>query len=262
MRFKITGRCIGLLCFCLLFFQSCSTDKLPLSTQSSLPQTELSYYSDSFDSLKDDLWDPAGFVFSSAQLGSIKIGEMSIEAGKLRIETKTGGFSKAGLVSKFALRGDYTVQIDLQIDFIPIEFDMDQVFGIGAVEKSAIGDFDRFISIGLNKKANSANKYLFSGYRSRGNRYHTGFSRQIKNFNGSVRMIRIGDQVVTYFRETNQNRWSKMCTLPSSQKDTFIGFALQNFTSDRMSIEAHRSIRAWIDNFKIIAAHEIIESEI
>ena len=138
---------------------------------------------------------------------------------------------------------------------------MDQNLGFGAVEKSKSGQVNRLISIALLRKGNNKKNTIFSGYLQSGN-YHTGFSRQIGNFNGSVRIARTGDQVSTFFRKQGQNRWTKMCGLPSTQYDTSIGFTLTNFVKDRNSIAANRSISARIDNFIINAAQEILESEI
>lgn len=239
---------------------SCATDQTPLQVVKSLPQSELAYYCDSFDSLREDVWERAGFVFSAAQLGNIKIADMAIEDGRLRIDTKTGGFSKGGLVSKFVLRGDYDVQLDFQINFISGNLDMDQSLGIGAVEKTIGGSGIRMTSIGLLKKGQNKAE-IFSGYLELG-KYYTSYSHEIGNFTGSVRIVRIGDQVSTFYRKQSQNRWTKMCTSRSSQNDITIGFSLQNFVIDRNSIIATRSISSWIDNFTINAAQQIIESEI
>jgi hypothetical protein len=75
----------------LIALLSCATDEKPLPISKSLPPSELAYYCDSFDSLREDVWERAGFVFSAAQLGNIKIADMTIENGRLRIDTKTGG---------------------------------------------------------------------------------------------------------------------------------------------------------------------------
>jgi len=261
MRSKKIHFIIGFLSLPLLSaLLSCATDKAPLQIENSLPQSELTYYCDTFDSLREDVWEKAGFVFTAAQLRNLKIADMTIEDGRLRIATKTGGFSKGGLVSKFALKGDFDVQIDFQIDFVAGEFDMDQVLGFGAVEKTKSGSASRLTSIGLLKKGKNKSE-IFSGYLEWG-KYHTGYWHPIDNFTGSVRFVRTGDQVSTFYRKQGQKRWTKMCTLPSTQNDTSIGFTLQNFVKDRNSITATRSISAWIDNFTINSAQEIIESEI
>jgi hypothetical protein len=248
----------------LAFFSallSCATDTAPLPVTDSLPQSELAYYCDAFDSFREDIWERAGFVFSAAQLGNIKIASMTIEDGRLRIDTKTGGFSKGGLVSKFALGGDFDVQIDLQINFVTGEFDMDQVAGLGVVEKTKSGKLIRFFTIGLLKKSKNKRGAIFSGYHDRG-KFHGYYSHPIGNFSGSVRFVRSGDKMSTFYRKQAQNRWIKMCTMPCGQNDASIGFTLQNFTIDRNSITATHSISAWIDNFTINAAQKIIESEI
>jgi len=240
---------------------SCAMDKAPLQVENSLPQSELAYYCDSFNSIREDVWERAGFVYSAAQMASIKIADMTIEDGRLRIDTKTGGFSKGGLVSKFALRGDFDIQIDLQIDFLEGELDMDQVSGPAVVEKTISGKPIRLFTIGLLKKGKNKKGEIFSGYLEMG-KYHTGYSRPIDNFSGSLRFVRTGDKMSTFYRKQGQNRWAKMCILPSGQNDTSIGITLQNFTMDRNSITATRPISVWIDNFAINAAQEIIESDI
>ena len=261
MRSKKTDLTIGFLPLAFLIaLIGCATDEKPLPIAKSLPQSDLAYYCDSFDSLKEDVWERAGFVFTAAQLGNIKIADMTIEDGRLRIDTKTGGFSKGGLISKFALRGDFDVQVDFQIDFLPGNLDMDQSLVFGAVEKQASGIASRMTSIGLLKKGQDKSGIL-SGYLEWG-KYHNSYWHQINNFTGSVRLVRINDQVSTFYQKQGQNRWTKMCTLPSTQNDTSIGVALQNFVHDRNSITATRSVSAWIDNFTINAAQEIIESEI
>jgi hypothetical protein len=262
MKSKKIGFIAGFISFAFLaMLFSCAMDKAEMHVENSLPQNKLAYYKDSFDTQREDLWDKAGFVFSAAQMANIKIADMTIEDGRLRIDTKTGGFSKGGLVSKFTLRGDFDVQLDFQIDFVAGEFDMDQVAGLGIVEKTKSGKPIRLFTIGLLKKGKNKKGEIFSGYREMG-KYHSGYTRSIDNFNGSLRFVRTADQMSTFYRKKGQNRWTKMCTLPSGQDDAFIGFTLQNFTIDRNSITAARSISAWIDNFSINAAQQIIESDI
>ncbi len=262
MRIQKTGFIVGFIS--LAFFSlllSCATGQAPSQIANSLAQNELTYYNDSFDTIRDDLWDKAGYVFTATQMANIKIAEMTIEDGRLRIDTQTGGFSKGGLVSKFTLRGDFDVQVDFQIDFVTGELDMDQVSGPAAVERTLSGRPIRVFTIGLLKKGKSKKAEIFSGYLERG-KYHAGYSRAIDKFNGTLRFVRTTDKMSTFYRNQGQNRWTTMCSQPCGKNDVSIGFALQNFTIDRNAITATRSISAWIDNFTINAAQEIIESEI
>jgi hypothetical protein len=251
--------------FLLIFFfaalLSCATEQAPLQVLNSLPQSKLAYYNDPFDRMREDLWDRAGYVFTAAQMANIKIADMTIENGRLRIDTKTGGFSKGGLVSTFALRGDFDVQVDFQIDFVAGKFDMDQLAAPAVLEKTLSGRPIRLFTIGLLKKAKNRKGEIFSSYREK-DKYHTGYWRAIDNFNGSLRFVRTGKKMSTFYRTAGQKRWTKMCALPCGQNDVSIGFGVQNFVFDRNSITATRSISAWIDNFTINAAQEIIESEI
>lgn len=262
MGHKKPGFIIGILL--LAFFGvllSCATDKAPLPIENSLPQSELAYYCDTFDSLREDVWERAGFVFTAAQLGNIKIADMTIEEGRLRIDTKTGGFSKGGLVSKFTLRGDFDVQIDFQIDFVAGEFDMDQSAGFAALERADTMRRNRMFSVGLLKVGKSKKGGIRAG-QLQGRKYHSAYWHPANSFNGSFRFVRIDDRMSSFYRKEGQIRWTKMSTLPSTQKDTTFGIVLQNFNMERKSIKATRSITAWIDNFTINAAQEIIESEI
>jgi hypothetical protein len=240
---------------------SCATDTAPLQVAGSLPQSELAYYCDAFDSFREDIWEKAGFVFSAAQMGNIKIASMTIEDGRMRIDTKTGGFSKGGLVSRFSLRGDFDIQIDFQIDFVKGEIDMDQSLAFGALERANTMKRSRLLMIGLLKIGKRNQGGIVAGYLQ-GGKYHSGYWHPVNNFYGTLRFVRIGGDVSTFYRNRGQTRWTRMCTLPSSQKETIFGIVLQNFVKERNSIKATRSITGWIDNFTVNAAQQIIESEI
>jgi len=241
-------------------FLSCATNEAPLPIRSGLVQNKLAYYYDSFDSFREDIWEKSSLALNVEQMGNIKAADMTIENGRLRIDTKTGSFSKGCLTSKFALRGDFDVMVDIQINFVPGDLDMDQSLTFGTIEKTLGGTGNRLICIGLSKRGQKESR-IFSGYLEYG-KYHAGYWDQINHFTGSVRLVRNGDQVSAFYRKQGQNYWTKTCTLRSSEKDALIGLALQNFVQDRKSIIANRSISAWIDNFTINAAQEIIESEI
>jgi len=100
------------------FFQGCATEPISFKIENSLSQDKLAYYNDSFDKLREDLWEKAGFTYSQAQVRQFKAADLTIENGVLRVETKTGGFSKGGLVSKYKLRGDFDVQVDCHMDIL------------------------------------------------------------------------------------------------------------------------------------------------
>ena len=236
---------------------SCATDSKQLQIENSLPQSKLAYYNDSFNTLREDVWEKAGHVFTATQLENIKIADMTIEKSRLRIETKTGGFSKGGLVSKFMLRRDFDVQIDLHIDFVPGNLDMDQTLGFGALELMP----KRLVSAGLSKVGKTEKGGIRAGHLS-GGRYRGCYWHPVNNFKGSFRIVRVDDRISTFYRKKGQTRWTKMCSLPSGQNDTVFGIVLQNFVKERNSIKANKSITCWIDNFTINAAQEIVESEI
>jgi hypothetical protein len=244
-----------------MVFQGCAMETPNFRIKNNLPQQKLAYYSDAFDSLREDLWEKVGFAFSFEQLQNIKIADLAPEDGKLRIVTKTGGFSKGGLTTKYFFSGDFDIQIDCRLDFLPDTSDMDQVLGCGIREQGKTPKDSCFFTITLLRKGNSRKSLLVSGFR-RQEKYHPGYSHQIENFHGTLRFVRIFDKISTFYRIDGKDRWVKMSTFASTRNEATFSFALQNFVVERKSIAADDSITAWIDDFKINAAQEIIEEEI
>ena len=241
--------------------QGCATDPASFKIENSLSQDKLAYYNDSFDKLREDLWEKAGFTYSRAQVTHFKAADLTIENGVFRIETKTGGFSKGGLVSKYKLRGDFDVQVDCHIDFLVGKHDMDQVLGLGVVETSKTTGEMRVINIGLIKRGESDSSIINSNYREKG-KFKPGNSHRTGDFYGTLRFVRIGHKISTLYKKRGERQWKKLNTFPSTRNDAIVGFGLTNFIVKRKSITAESSITAKFDNFKINAAQEIIEEEI
>ena len=119
MLSKIAGFITALLSlvFCGVLL-SCAPNKAPLQIQNSLPQEKIAYYNDSFEKMREDLWERAGYVYRREQVQNFRQADLLFGKNKLIIRTKTGSFSKGGLGSKFALRGDFDIQLYSRIDFI------------------------------------------------------------------------------------------------------------------------------------------------
>lgn len=264
MRNKKTGFIIGFLSLAVLGpLLSCVTDKAPLQIENSLPQSELEYYNDSFDKMREDLWDRAGYLYREEQVQNFKQADLRFESGKLIIRTKTGSFSKAGLSSKYALRGDFDIQLNFRIDFIKgvSGWDMDQVITFGVYDKGLkIGKMS-FAIIGLSMKGGFNQGYLFSNCTVNG-RGKGGGSRRTENFNIAFRILRTGKTISTLYKKTETPEWTKVNTFRVTEKDMLIGFQVRNFFGNRTTIRANHSISAEFDSLKINAAQAIIEEEI
>ncbi len=102
---------------------------------------------------------------------------------------------------------------------------------------------------------------IFSAYTKKGI-LHRGKSRKTGNFDGSLRIVRVGTKITTLYKKKGATEWERMKTFPYTTGDVFFGFKLQNFTSKRTSIKAESSITATFDNFRINAAAGITEEEI
>jgi hypothetical protein len=242
-------------------FQGCATETSNFRIKNSLAPNQLAYYSDTFDKLREDLWEKAGLVFSFQQLQNIKIADLAIEDGKLRITTKTGGFSKGGLTTKYSFSGDFDIQIDCRIDFQAHTPDMDQILGCGLREQGKAPEETRFFAITLLRQAKSNKSLILSGYQQK-KKFHSGYSHQIENFHGTMRFVRIAGKISTFYKMESKDTWEKMRTFPSTRNEVTFSVGLQNFVIEKKSITSDASITAWIDNFKINAAQKIIEEEI
>ena len=243
------------------FFQGCVTDTASLKIEKSLPQSKLAYYNDSFDKFRSDLWDKAGYIYNKAQEANFKLAKMRIEDGKLWVQTETGCFSKGGLGSKYGLRGDFDIQVDCQIDFLEGVHGMDQLLTLLVIERGKpIGTGDT-VFLRISKGGGSDSGEILSASLNSG-RYHPGNSHDINNFDGSLRIVRIGSKITTLYRTKGDKEWKDLGTFWSTSNDLEFGFLLLNFTIKRTSITAKTSITATFDNFKINAAEEIIEGDI
>ncbi len=246
-----------------VFTYGCVTpEKVPVKVENSLPEKQLAYYNDSFDKLRDGLWDRAGYVRYETQLENIKLADMVIDDGKLVIKTKTGAYSKGGLASRYALSGDFDIQIDCHFDFFSEALNMDQLIAFCVMDKTSQIEEIKMVIIGLIKRELSLKSGIFTGYRELG-RYVKAGSQKMGDFHGSLRIIRLGSEVTTLYREGGDEKWHELGTISFNANDLMIGFVASNFVSkNRWGITASKSITATFDNFRINAAQGIIEEEI
>ena len=243
------------------FSPGCVTDTASLKVEMTLPQSKLAYYNDSFDRLRTDLWEKAGYIPNEDQKANFKLAKTRIRDGKLWVQTETGCFSKGGLGSKYSLRGDFDIQMDCQIDFQEGVYDMDQMLALVVIERGEEIKTMNLVSLYLFKKGGRDYNTIFSGFRKNG-RFHRGNWHKIKNFDGTLRIVRIGDKVSTLLKKKGDLEWEKMDTFRSTPNDVMIGFSLSNFIAMRTSITAKLPITATFENFRINAAEEIIEEDI
>lgn len=244
----------------LVSFQGCATERVSFKAEKSLPQNKLAYYNDSFDKLREDLWEKGSTAHTKEQMSNFKLANMSIEKRALKVETKTGGFSRNGLGSKYTLRGDFDIQVDCHIDFLKTERGMDQKLDFYVTEKGKGSEKRKVAVIALLKRPNR-NAIINSMYVEK--RSPLFRKRQpIGNFHGTLRIVRIGNEISTLYKKEGELGWEKMGTFPGMTGEVTVGFSLSNFIVRRTSIRAESSISATFDNFRISAAQGIMEEEI
>jgi hypothetical protein len=240
---------------------SCATYKAPLKIQNGLSQDQLAYYSDSFEKMREDLWDRAGYLYSDEQAQNFKQADLRFTDGQLIIRTKTGSFSLGGLSSRFLIRGDFDVQLDCLMNFKFGSLDMDQVFSFVVLDKTLKPGKMSFVSMGLAIAGGGDRGILFSNSVLDGRR-KKGLMQPIDNFKGSLRIIRKGQNISTLYKNEGAGRWNRMGIFRLTDNDMLIGFQLRNFFVKRTLIVANHSISAAVNRFKINAARAIIEEEI
>ena len=240
---------------------SCASDNAPLQIENSLPQNELAYYNDSFDEIREDLWDRAGLLHKQEQIQNFKLADMRFERGKLVIRTKTGGFSKGGLGTKYSFRGDFDIQLDCRTHFLSSAPGMDQLLNILVVDTSGMLGRPDIIFINLRIGELMHQGWLESGAIING-RWNKGGSKLMENFDGTLRIVRKGNQFSTLYKNKGASAWRNLHTFSATDNDMLFGFQVRNFFNKRTSIQATQSISAEFDNFKINAAQKIIEEDI
>jgi len=258
---KINGWTIVIfLAASLVSFPGSATEKISLKIEKSLPQNKLAYYNDSFDKLREDLWEKGSTAHTKEQMSNFTLANMSIEKGELKLETKTGGFSRNGLGSKYTLRGDFDIQVDCHIDFLKTERGMDQKLDFYVTEKGKELKKPKAAVILLLKRPNR-NAVINSVYLEKGRPLFQK-PHPIGNFHGTLRIVRTGNEISTLYKKEGELGWEKMGTFPGMTGEVTVGFSLSNFIVRRTSIQAEPSISATFDNFRISAAQEIMEEEI
>ncbi len=245
-------------------FPGCVTDTASLKIKKSLPQSELAYYNDSFDKLRTDLWDRAGYIPNDTQKANFKLAKTRIDHGQLNVETETGCFSKGGLGTKYGLRGNFDIQVDCRINFLESAYDMDQLLIFGVLDKGNDLDTLNSVFLGLLNQEGDDFNTIFSIVIKKGKLHRGNWDRQGKweIFDGTLRIVRIDDRISTLFKTKGDAQWKKIDTFHFVPKDVMIGFNLGNFTSMRTSITAKSPIKATFDNFRINGAEGIVEGDI
>ncbi|MDY7035111.1 MAG: caspase family protein, partial [Thermodesulfobacteriota bacterium] len=224
-----------------------------LSIKKSLPESRLSYFNDSFDKQRDEIWRLSQVAHYGHTLA--KWPDISFEKGKLIIKTKTGDFCKGGLGSKYSLRGDFDIQADCHMDFLEDTPDMDQVL-LFVVEGKYTGEL---VSIGLLKRA-TQRSIILTAHLKKGKRPLSSAWAPIGDFHGSLRIVRMGDKISTFYKVEEKSDWINLNTYQGLTEEVVLGLGVKNFSGRRKKfIKADSVVMAGFDNFRINAAQEIIE---
>ncbi len=234
-----------------------------LKIENSLPPEELAQYNDSFDKLREDLWDKGGWARSETIKSNFKYADMTVHEGQLRIQTKTGAFSKGALASKYSLKGDFDIQIDCHVELMQDIDEMDQQAGFAVVKKGATEKDMRMVMIFVRRLVTM--RGTFSGMDTisfNGRDFKLEKRHNADKFHGALRIVRVGDKATTLYKREGQDQWTEMCRISFTKEDVFLGFLVQNFKQSDTSIKATVPFAASFDNFKINGAQEIIEEDI
>ena len=249
----------------LFMFFACVSIEEELKIESNLNQEALNQFSDQFNTLNEDLWEPSANA-SEWQENNFKLGTIQIENGQLVIKTKTGAFSKANLSSKFFLRGDYDFQIDCEIDLNERVQNMTQNFSItagDAVSKKKENIYKDLVWIEFIKDPDEAKFIgkLNSGSILNGKQLLS-YGVNLNQFKGTVRLIRKGNTVSALYKKDGNETWKRLNKYRNTDVDHRIILSFSNYFMKRKKINADKVLCARFDNFRINAAQQIIANDI
>lgn len=251
------------LCLLAVLVVSCTHDAPPLKPVHNLPAEKLVRYNDSFDSLRVDLWEKIGFIRSATVRSNFRQADVSAEGGRLKVETKTGGYSSSGISSKFCFRGDFDVQVDCDVQFLKQADAMDQLIYFLAADVTAELEDSQLENVFLELDKEGTGDAYIVGFSIRQGKRERGHIRKIGDrFNGSLRIVRSGRQISLLYATTPGGEWLRACSYDRPVHDTRINLGVRNFFERRVSIDAQWPFVVHFDNFRVNSAQEIIESEI
>jgi hypothetical protein len=245
------------------FLSSCATPYQGKTFSKTLPRTILDRYCDSFETFREDLWDAAGGLPTSSRSISseIMVAEPNVEGGKLKLRTKTGGFSQGGLLSKFLLKGDFDIQIEFEANFnlggwIP-KIGMDQAIALGV---AAQGSEDLLI-MGMTCPEGNHTYTWINLSAMEHERWVTHAWQYFYAQKLVFRLVRKGGQVSAVYKTSGKGEWQELATCGFGRDIVSVFFGIQNYRGTRSQISADISFSVQFDDFRINAAEEIIESE-
>ena len=246
-----------------LFFMSCSHDITSLKITNSLPVEKVARYNDSFDSMRADMWDKIGFIRGASVRTDFRQADVSIESGRLKVETKTGCFSSGGISSKFYFRGDFDVQVECDVNFLKHINSMDQLIYFLAADITTELEDSKLENVFLQlDKEGMGQTYITGASIKQGKRDRCYVKKIDDYFKGAFRIVRIGNQITLLYSTNPGGEWQKACSFSRSSNDTRINLGVRNFFERRVSIDARSPFTVQFDNFRVNAAQKIIESEI
>lgn len=242
----------------------CATPRqetIPLSAAGkTMSQAQLAKYCDSFDQFRDDLYDLAAMTWSDQQLKNLCMAKTEVIDGKLWIQTRPGCFSRGGCESKYQIKGSFDVQIDCSIHFLKGAQEMDQIVLFLVTGKGSLNYFPH-AGIQLAKFAGSQQATISSIARDKRG-FRSPASHKISDFTGTLRLIKAGNRITTFYKEEGVSEWTKLHTDTLEEDRLRLGFLVRNFTPATTAVKGNASITVTFDNLVVNAAEEIIEGEI
>jgi hypothetical protein len=223
----------------------------------SLPQSELAEFNDSFDELREDYWLIGADVFVAEKLKSkFRPGKVVVKDGALSISTQGGYFGSGELRSTFHFVGDFDVQADFRAQPDPKQYKA-AIMSMRTPDSSVIYS-SLIYSFGNGTFSVSTLKNeLQDGKRN----LELSRGKQVSGGQGTFRMIKRNGIISYFYKNINEEQWTKLYERSISVKKMNIGFVFLNH-SQNSAIPAHYEDSCHFDNLRINAAQEIEESDI
>lgn len=257
---------IAILIACMFFACVSSEEKIKIPSDSkpienTMSNTALLSFQDSFDIPRPDLWDFAQLTYNKNQLENFKRATITYSDGAMSIKTTKNSFSKVGYESKFTLQGDFDIQIKCKAIFKKGLKGIDQRAVFSISERNQNAYLADFAWIQLLKKSKNT-KITFDAAHSLNKKFKYDKIITGSDFDGYLRFVRKGTTLVTQIKDLQESQWTKLAKVKFTDNDMKIVFYGSNFTGKLKKISTDKSFQVKFDDFKIVNAQGIEESDI
>lgn len=204
---------------------------------------------DNFDSLDGNRWvKVVPYLGRNLEKAKFKEVEISSQSGRLILKTAENAYSKGALSSRFALKGDFDVEVWSSLSNIDIK-GIDKVMFV-AVREADKEHKEANITIVQFHKAVNNDQGMFFAASKIGEDFKRGTTYMINSYTGGIRFIRKDNRITIMYKPLNMG-WMELDSYPCSFAPMQILLGVSNFLPTDTPINPGGVLTVYYDDFKI-----------